>query len=160
MNDDTDKNVRRWLERSAPDYIKFTALYPHERANARTGLFQDGETWFWGEDDGTGRIDCWPVEPSHPLIDLALSVEEEQSRRERNLAMTERDALNREHNVITDIAELDGWRITGLRRWKEGVVQYTAFRKTGATAEQKIGYAKDEVFAHLQIPSQNTKSDS
>ena len=68
----------------------------------------------------------------------------------------ERDALNRDHNVITDIVELDGWRITGLSRWKEGVVQYTAFRKTGATAEQVIGYAKDEVFAHLQIPSQNS----
>ena len=64
-------------------------------------------------------------------------------------------ALNREHNVITSIEQLDGWRITGLRRWKDGVVQYTAFRKTGSSAEQKIGYAKDEVFANLQIPSQN-----
>ena len=71
----------------------------------------------------------------------------------------ERNALNREHNVITSIEQLDGWRITGLRRWKDGVVQYTAFRKTGSSAEQKIGYAKDEVFANLQIPSQNSQAD-
>jgi len=66
-------------------------------------------------------------------------------------------ALDREHNVITRIEQLDGWRITGLRRWKEGVVQYAAFRKTGSSAEQKIGYAKDEVFADLQIPSPNSQ---
>ena len=72
----------------------------------------------------------------------------------------EKHALDREHNVITRIEQLDGWRITGLRRWKEGVVQYAAFRKTGSSAEQKIGYAKDEVFADLQIPSPNASVEA
>jgi hypothetical protein len=71
----------------------------------------------------------------------------------------ERDALNREHNVIEDLSELTGWQITGLRRWKDGVVQYTAFRRNGASAEQKMGYAKDEVFSAVQLP-QNTQGDS
>jgi hypothetical protein len=88
------------------------------------------------------------------------TMNEEQNRREferdcQRRYEAEKNALDLGHNVITHIDQLDGWRITGLRRWKEGVVQYTAFRKTVASAEQKIGYAKDEVFAHLQIPSQN-----
>jgi|11BtaG_2_1085332.scaffolds.fasta_scaffold63884_3 hypothetical protein len=65
----------------------------------------------------------------------------------------EKKSLDQNHNVIKDISELIGWTVTGLRRWKVGVVQYTAIQKFSvAITKHKIGYAKDEVFSSLQLP--------
>lgn len=65
-----------------------------------------------------------------------------------------RRQLDREHNVITDLNQLEGWIVQELTRWKPGVVQYRATRRIAAhPAEQIIGYAKDEVFAAMQLPT-------
>ncbi len=79
-----------------------------------------------------------------------------------SLTQAERDArdaaelarLNREHNVVTDIAQLNGWTIVELIRHRPGVVKYIAQRHAVATSGmlQIIGYAKDEVFTRLQLP--------
>jgi len=106
----------------------------------------------------TNSNDTETKQPASAGCHPTTSSESEPDCRRRSEA--EKNALDLGHNVITHIDQLDGWRITGLRRWKGGVVQYTAFRKTGASAEQKIGYAKDEVFAHLQIPSQNASVEA
>lgn len=60
----------------------------------------------------------------------------------------ERLALDRRHGVITDIRNLSGWDIVELRRHKPGVVCYTARRQN----EQRMGFAKDTVFAAVQLP--------
>jgi len=65
----------------------------------------------------------------------------------------EKKSFERYNNVIKDISEIIGWTVTGLRRWKVGVVQYTAIQKAGAITKHKIGYAKDKVFSSLQLPS-------
>ena len=57
-----------------------------------------------------------------------------------------------DHNVIHSYHELHGWTVTGLERWKKGVVRYYAFRMAHGRAEQKVGYAKDEVFEPVQLP--------
>jgi len=59
--------------------------------------------------------------------------------------------LNQKYGVIESLHELSGWDIISLDRYKPGVVRYVAFRRIGANAEQKTGFAKDEVFANLQI---------
>lgn len=56
------------------------------------------------------------------------------------------------HNVITSINMLAGWEIIELIRWKPGVVQYIAERSLHEKRERMIGYAKDEVFASVQLP--------
>ncbi len=63
--------------------------------------------------------------------------------------------LNREHNVITDLAQLNGWIVVELIRHRPGVVKYIAQRHSVVAAVgmvQIIGYAKDEVFAAVQLP--------
>lgn len=64
----------------------------------------------------------------------------------------ERRRLDREHNVITSLRQLTGWRILGLERWKPGVVRFTAIREMGNGADLQRGFAKDEVFAQVQLP--------
>ncbi len=64
----------------------------------------------------------------------------------------ERRRLDREHGVITDINQLRGWDITHLFRWKPGVVKYIAERNFDNKRECMVGFAKDAVFAHLQLP--------
>jgi hypothetical protein len=69
----------------------------------------------------------------------------------------EKARLDRENNVITDLSELSGWEIMELRRHKPGVVRWAAERNKLPTQyspngrERREGYAKDEVFARLQI---------
>jgi len=62
-----------------------------------------------------------------------------------------------EHNVIHTFAPLLGWEILGLERWKPGVVRFHARKITGNSADFLMGYAKDEVFAFLQLPAQEAK---
>ena len=57
-------------------------------------------------------------------------------------------AMDREHGVIDHLNELSGWEIVGLTRWKSGVVRYEARRRM----ELKIGFAKDAIFAAVQLP--------
>jgi len=60
--------------------------------------------------------------------------------------------LDRENNVITDLSQLKEWKILELTRFKPGVVQYRAMRKSGSKMEHITGYAKDEVFKSMQLP--------
>jgi hypothetical protein len=60
--------------------------------------------------------------------------------------------LNREHNVITSLEPLRGWEILTLERWKPGVVRFHARRIYAGEAAFQMGYAKDELFACLQLP--------
>ncbi len=74
-----------------------------------------------------------------------------------NAALVEREVRNKldaDNNVITDIAQLNGWTVIELIRHKPGVVKYIAQRHSVATQGmvQIIGYAKDEVFAAVQLP--------
>lgn len=64
----------------------------------------------------------------------------------------ERLALARRFGVITDIRELSGWDIIELRRHKPGVVVYTARRQHAQRIEQRMGFAKDSIFAAVQLP--------
>lgn len=63
------------------------------------------------------------------------------------------------HNVITHINMLAGWEIIELLRWKPGVVKYIAERSINGGRERQIGYAKDEVFASLQLPPSNATNN-
>lgn len=56
--------------------------------------------------------------------------------------------LDRQYNVITSLDPLIGWEILGLRRYKPGVVTFVARRGV----DLQHGFAKDEVFAQLQLP--------
>ncbi len=55
---------------------------------------------------------------------------------------------NARHNVIESLEALDGWKIVRLERWKPGVVRFFAERRN----ESQMGFAKDELFATLQLP--------
>lgn len=69
---------------------------------------------------------------------------------------SEKERLDREHNVIHSLSELRGWDIIRLERWKKGVVRYHAYRAVSSGGEFKCGFAKDEVFAALQLPPSET----
>lgn len=63
-------------------------------------------------------------------------------------------AKEKEPHVITDLLELAGWTVLELRRWKPGVVQVHArISWTGRRPARKmVAYAKDSVFAAVQLP--------
>ncbi len=66
----------------------------------------------------------------------------------------EKARLDREHNVIERLDDLKGWEITGFIRWKPGVVRWFAEAPNHGGGRTRIsGYARDEVFARLQLPS-------
>jgi hypothetical protein len=70
-----------------------------------------------------------------------------------HLNAAEKARLDRVHDVITDIRELSGWEIMEILRHKPGVVRWAAERD-GVVLGGRVrreGYAKDEVFARLQI---------
>ncbi len=75
-----------------------------------------------------------------------------QEEYERWLAR-ELDRLNRERNVVTSLDALLGWEIILLERWKPGVVRFHARKLDGSRGEFQLGYAKDELFAALQLPA-------
>lgn len=84
-------------------------------------------------------------------IDHAMTL---TAKLERDLAFQrQKRELDRAHNVITHLSELQGWDIVGLERWKPGVVRYTAERQLGSGRERKMGFAKDAVFAAVQLPA-------
>ncbi len=55
---------------------------------------------------------------------------------------------NARHNVIESLDALTGWEVISLDRWKPGVVRFHATRGR----EFQMGFAKDELFAALQLP--------
>lgn len=60
--------------------------------------------------------------------------------------------LDRAYNVIHSVLELKGWDVVELERYKPGVVRYRAQRPIRNGVEQRIGFAKDEVFSVWQLP--------
>ncbi len=80
----------------------------------------------------------------------------------RGIELVERELKNKldaDNNVITDLAQLKEWTIVELVRHRPGVVKYIAQRhsppphgSTGGGLIQIIGYAKDAVFAAVQLP--------
>jgi len=84
------------------------------------------------------------------------SVDQQQGR-SAEWEYAQRVAAKRRHldfvnNVVTSINKLAGWEIVELLRWKPGVVKYIAERSLHGKRERQIGYAKDEVFASVQLP--------
>jgi len=68
-----------------------------------------------------------------------------------------RQRLDLEHNVIRTFEPLIGWEILLLERWKPGVVRFQARKIDGFRARFQVGFARDEIFAALQLPAQEAK---
>jgi len=68
------------------------------------------------------------------------------------MVAAEKRHLDFVNNVITSINMLAGWEIIELLRWKPRVVKYIAERTLHGKRESEVGYAKDEVFAPVQLP--------
>jgi hypothetical protein len=82
---------------------------------------------------------------------------EERAARWRDRCEQKRHQLDAQHNVITTFAPLLGWEILLLERWKPGVVRFHARKLDGFRPEFQMGFARDEIFAALQLPAQEAK---
>lgn len=70
--------------------------------------------------------------------------------------LSEQERLDRQYNVIHSAAQLIGWEILLLRRYKPGVVSFHARRPCPGGMEFQTGLAKDELFAAWQLPPLHT----
>ncbi len=68
------------------------------------------------------------------------------------MSETQRNAKSEQHRELTHLSQLYGWEIMRLERYKPGIVRVHARLFGSTNAEFQLRYAKDEVFANVQLP--------